>query len=341
MKLWFDLCHPPHAMLFAPIIHGLILRGHDIWVTYRERYQVRELMESHGLKGVAIGKDYGSNKSAKAVGLMRRSLGLAKAAKGQGIDLAISQGSSYQVIAAKMLGIRSLFMTDYEHIVWAVAKLWAHHIAVPEMIPVEVLMDKGLPLERVHRYPGLKEEVYLEDFKPDEQLPERMGWDRRKIWAVLRPPEIRAHYHSEKTTELYTAVTDLLKSREDVLTIVLPRNPEERHRLSHTLEVKSGCWVVPPVTLSGPDLIYNADLIVGAGGTMNREAAVLGVPVYSVFLGPRPSIDEALARQGRMTLLTRVEELDQITFEKRRRQQTSWPFAVRHDLMNYIESLAG
>ena len=328
-------------MLFSPLIHELKARGHDIWVTYRERFQVHELMAAHGLSGVPIGKDYGAHKSAKALGLLRRSLGLAKSAKGRGIDLAISQGSSYQVIAAKMLGIPCLFMTDYEHIVWAVAKRWADHIAVPEMIPTEVLVSKGLSLDKIHRYPGLKEEVYLEDFRADADLPRRLGWDESKIWVVLRPPEVHAHYHSEKTTELYEAVVNRLKETPEILTIVLPRHVEERQRLLETDEVRSGRWVVPQSTISGPDLIDHADLIIGAGGTMNREAAVLGVPVYSVFLGPRPSVDEALARQGKMMLLTAPEDMDKIVFKKRDRQRPAWPFTVRRDLIHYIESLTG
>jgi len=340
MHFWFDLCHPPHVVFFAPIIHVLKGQNHHVYVTYRNRYQVKALMELHGIEGVQIGGANGGNPITKAIGLLVRTFILFAHMRFRKCDLAISQGSSYQVIAAKLLGFRSLFATDYEHIIWTFARRWATAIAVPELIPLTQLEEKNLPLNRIHRYPGLKEEVYLDHFRPAPDFLQSMGWQQDKILVIVRPPEVRAHYHNQATEKLYEGLLRHLARIDNAFVIILPRSKHKKRLLEKMPGCIAGDWVVPEETVDGPALIYYADLVISGGGTMNREAAALGVPVYSIFLGETPSVDLALEQMGLLTRLTRVEQIPMIPIEKRQRLQPHWKFEVKPFLINLMMQLA-
>lgn len=340
MFFWFDLCHPPHVVFFAQMIHALEKQGHHVHITYRNRYQVKALMDMHGLQGVKIGGANGGNRWTKSIGLIVRSVLLYRHMRGKQCDLAVSQGSSYQVIAAHILGFRSLFTSDYEHIIWTFAKRWATAIAVSELIPLARLKEKNLPLNRIHRYPGLKEEVYLDHFQPSPGFLKSMGWQQDKILVIVRPPEVRAHYHNAATEDLYQALMRHLARIDNAFVIILPRSKHKKRLLEKMPGCIAGDWVIPEETVDGPALIYYADLVISGGGTMNREAAALGVPVYSIFHGKTPSVDLALEQRGLLTRLTRVEQVPMIPIEKRRHQKPIWKFEVKPFLIDLMIQLA-
>jgi uncharacterized protein len=87
---------------------------------------------------------------------------------------------------------------------------------------------------------------------------------------------------------------------------VLARTPEQGARL-RALGLPG--VEVPADALDGPSLVAGADLVVSAGGTMNREAAVLGTPVYTTFAGELGGVDEWLIATGRLRLLRRAGDL--------------------------------
>jgi predicted glycosyltransferase len=67
--------------------------------------------------------------------------------------------------------------------------------------------------------------------------------------------------------------------------------------------------IVPSTPLDGANLIAASDLVISAGGTINREAAALGVPAASIYAGQWAAVDEELIREGR---LQRIEDRDSL-----------------------------
>jgi hypothetical protein len=94
---------------------------------------------------------------------------------------------------------------------------------------------------------------------------------------------------------------------EDVHAFVIPRTDEQRDYV-RALDLPS--VIVPERAVDAQSLIALSDLVVSAGGTMNREAAALGVPVYTTYGGRLGGVDEELIRQGRLRPLTDPRALD-------------------------------
>jgi len=311
---WFDLCHPPHVAFFAPQIKRLQEMGHAVLITVRDRFQVAELCDLSGLTYVKIGKDYGRAKWRKAMGIALRTCQLADYMRGRNVDLAVSQGSTYQVLAAKLLSIPSTFMTDYEHIYLGIAKRLADWLVFPEIIPEDVLRKKHISPGKIIRYPGLKENVYLGHFRPQGDFLKNIGVDPGNIIITIRPPAVDAHYHNPVSEELLRLIFRRMKSEPGVTVIYLPRSAASTGPL-----MDSGMHVViPEKTLKGLDLIYHSDMIISGGGTMNREAAAMGVPVYSIFKGPVPAVDRYLEQTGRLHFIDSEEDIKRIRIQKRK-----------------------
>jgi len=273
--------------------------------------------EYFGLHFTEAGSDYGKTKFRKFLGFFSRTVKLCRYAEEEKPDAAVSQGSSYQVMAARLRGIPSLFMTDYENIFLTVASLFATRLAFPEIIPEEVLKEKKVPLEKVIRYPGLKEFSYLEDFVPDMDLPEKLGVADSDVLVVLRPPETRAHYHDSASESLFRDVLDFLAEADNARIVYLPRHENQTNWMrKHPLHT-CGRLLIPDTAVDGLSLVYHADLVVGGGGTMNREAAVLGVPVYSIFTGQQGAVDRFLESERRLVRITSSSDIQNINVRKR------------------------
>ena len=182
----------------------------------------------------------------------------------------------------------------------------ATRVVVPEAIPAERLRRYGLKPPKLARYPGLKEEYYLADFEPDSNVPAALGVDPDRILVVLRPPPDVALYH-RTGNPLFPRTLELLGRRDDVHAVVLPRTDEQRAYV-RSLSLPSA--IVPERAVDAQSLIAAADLVISAGGTMNREAVALGVPVYTEFAGRLGGVDEQLIRDGRLRVLTDPDAID-------------------------------
>jgi hypothetical protein len=245
-------------------------------------------------------------------------------ARGRDFDLALAHGSHELTMTARRLQIPSSTTFDYEF-AWLQHQLGcraADRVVVPEAIPPERLARYGARGPKLRRYPGLKEEYYLADFEPDRSVLERWSTDSEKVLVVLRPPPDVSLYHRQ-SNPLFPLVLDHLGRREDVEAIVLPRTDEQRDFV-RTLALPS--VLVPDRAVDAQSLIALADLVVSAGGTMNREAAALGVPVYTTYGGRLGGVDEALIREGRLVPLT-----DPRALELRKRTGTRSDGRVRRD----------
>ncbi len=301
MRIWVDLTNSPHVLVMRPVIDKLRERGHEVEVTARDFAQTLGLCERFGIGHTAIGRHRGGRVGAKARGLAERSYALARWARGRRFDRALGHGSNDITIAAALLRIPSATTFDYE---WATVQhnvncRLAATVVVPDAIPPERLYRCGAR-GKLRRYPGLKEEYYLADFEPDISILVELGLDPARPVAVVRTPPAVSLYHRFEN-DLFAGVLDRLAS---VQTVVLPRTPEQRSELERV-----GRFIVPERAIDAQSLVAYADVVVSAGGTMNREAVALGTPVYTVFEGRLGAVDERLIAQGRLNRLTDPDDL--------------------------------
>ena len=297
-----------HVLVFRPLIRILRDRGDEVEITAREYSQTLQLLELHGLEATVLGRHGGRARLAKARRLVGRLSALRHWARGREFDVAVAHGSHELTISARRLGIPSATTFDYE---WA----WLQHqlgcraatrVVVPEAIPPERLARYGATPPKLQRYPGLKEEYYLADFEPDATVPGALGVDPARVLVVLRPPPDVSLYHRH-SNPLFPQTLDVLGRRDDVHSVVLPRTEEQREFV-RSLELPS--VIVPDRAVDAQSLIALADVVVSAGGTMNREAAALGVPVYTTYGGRLGGVDEQLIREGRLVPLSDPRAID-------------------------------
>lgn len=311
---WVDLDNTPHVPFFRPIIDNLRRQGHEVMVTARDAYNVVDLLKLYRLDCTVVGRHFGRNKVMKVAGLLARTAQLLPVARARRPDVAVSHGSRAQILAAKILRLPSVVIADYEH----VTHLTRPDVAiVPEVMPADV--DRHLS-KRVKRYPGIKEDVYANDFVPDESLRKELGLGREDIVVTFRPPATEAHYHRAESDELSAAALEMLLAHDRTKIVLLPRNEQQHLRLAsrYAHHLGSGKIIIPARAVDGLNLVWHSDLVVSGGGTMNREAAALGVPVYSTFRGPVGAVDDYLSSAGRLTMLKSVDDVrDRIRTVKR------------------------
>lgn len=300
-RIWIDLDNSPHVPFFVPIIKELERRGHRVTITGRDAFQVCELADAFQLKYRRIGRHYGKNKLLKVAGTCLRALELLPIAIAGRPDLAIGHGSRSQMLASALLRIPSLCIIDYEFVMLP-GLLRPRWIMVPDVVPKSSVSHSK---DRVLTYPGIKEDVYAPTFKPDPSVRSRLGFGANEVVVLLRPPATEAHYHTAQSDELFAATVERLRRAPDVKVVLLPRN----HKQEDVIRTRwpdffaSGRVVVPGHVEDGLNLIWYSDLVISGGGTMNREAAALGVPVFSIFRGKLGAVDRYLANAGRLTLL--------------------------------------
>src|SRR2546427_1022147 len=300
MRIWIDLANSPHVPFFRALIPEFVERGHQVEITARDFAQTVELATKAGMMPHVIGRHGGGSLTGKAGNLIGRAAALRKWARDRGFDLAVSHNSYAQIAAAAALGIKTVTLMDYEHQpANHLAFRLASRVIVPRAFPAAELRKYGASLRKVKRYEGTKEDVYLADFSPDRSFTEvlrKLGVASEDVLVVVRPPAREALYHRFEN-ELFDELLSRLTSRDDAKIILLPRSDAQR------LEYEKRGWlnmIMPREALDGANLIAAADLIISAGGTMNREAAALGVPVVSIYAGQWAAIDEEVVREGRL-----------------------------------------
>jgi uncharacterized protein len=302
VRVWIDITAPAHVLVFRPLIALMRGRGDEVEITARNYAQTLELLELHGIEAEVFGAHGGRSAVGKARALTSRLGSLRHWARGRDFDHALAHGSHELTITARRLGIPSSTTFDYEF-AWLQHQLGlraATHVVVPDAIPPERLARYGVRPPKLRQYPGLKEEYYLADFEPDRAVAERLALDPGRILVVVRTPPDVSLYH-RRSNPLFPQLLRHLGEQEEVHAVVLPRTKEQGEYV-RSLELPS--VIVPEHAVDAQSLIALSDLVVSAGGTMNREAAALGVPVYTTFGGRLGGVDEELIRQGRLVPIT-------------------------------------
>ncbi len=313
LRVWVDMTNSPHVVIFRPLIARMIARGHEVTVTARDFAQTLGLLERYGIPHEVFGAHGGAGRVGKARAMASRTNSLTRFARRERFDVAIAHGSTDQPPAAFAAGTPQVTMFDYEFA--TVMHHWngrfATRVLVPSAIPEWALWRYGIRAPKLVRYAGLKEEYYLADHVFDSGVMDELGLDATRVIAVLRPPPEVTLYHRGLSSDVFSAtLARLLDAAPAVQTVVLPRTEAQRADLVDTVAI------VPERPVDGPSLVAAADFVVSAGGTMNREAAALGVPAYSPFAGRLGAVDQALIADGR---LRRLDDPAAVAIAKRDR----------------------
>jgi uncharacterized protein len=336
--VWIDVDNSPHVPLFVPIIKHFRSQEVSVILTARDHSQTIELLDLHGLGGTyeIIGKHYGGNKINKLYGLFARARQLARYIRKSGVKpaVAISHGSRSMVLAGRWLKVPIITMYDYEHTETSIFNRLSDRVLVPAAIPDKVLDSIGLKSNRRKKHQGLKEEVYLRHFAEDPEFRERLASEiglslgDRTVLVVLRPPATTANYHDPKSEELFREILDHINHSDNTAAVIVPRTVGQKRDIEHLIAEKrypGDRFAVLKHAVSGLDLADAADLMISGGGTMNREAVLLGVPVYSIFSGKLGSIDARMEEDGLIIFIRQPADVSKIKLRQRRRSLKSRP----------------
>jgi len=330
VRVWIDLSNSPHVALFRPIVEHLLAAGNDVVLSARDHAQTVGLARRQWPDVIVVGGASPPRRIEKAGAIAGRAAALRRLAARERVDVAISHGSYAQIVAARSLGLPTLTMMDYEfqpanHLSFRLA----HRVLVPEVFPAEALRRFGAA-HKTRRYAGFKEELYLAGFEPDPAVLDLLGLDPENVIVVLRPPPNGALYHRVQNLR-FDDVARRVTWRPHVQAVLLARTEDQN------------CWarrvpdaIVPAEPVDGPSLVALADLTVGAGGTMNRESALLGTPTYTVFAGRLAAVDAALIRDGRLVDLRRPDGAPLVE-KKRRTSGATVPFRRRDEILATID----
>jgi predicted glycosyltransferase len=306
MKVWIDCTAAAHPLVLRPIIERLQARGDEVFITAREYGQTLGILERLGLPYEAVGSHGGASTLGKGRALVGRSAQLARLVWAQRPDLAIAHGSVDLAVVSSLFFIPSVQMQDYEFagVQRQISFRAARRVLVPETIPLERLRKIGAKEKKLVRYPGLKEEYYLAGFAADAAVLDELGLDRERVLVVVRPPPETSEYHAPN--DIYREVIQRLGAAAEVQAVVIPRTERQ---VAELRRLSFPNLLVPAKAVDAQSLIAHADLVVSAGGTMNREAVALGTPAFTTFTGRMGGVDEALISEGRLQILASAGDL--------------------------------
>ncbi len=334
MRVWIDLANSPHVSVFRTLIDRFTAAGHEVEITAREFAETVPLARAAGLNPEIIGGHGGRKVTGKAINFIGRAWALRSWARKRRFDLAVSHNSYSQILAARALRIKTVTLMDYEHQpANHLAFRLASRIIVPASFPSTQLRRFGAGVGKVRRYSGTKEDIYLADFHPDPKFSARLcelGVSPDNVLVLMRPPAHDALYHRFQNT-LFDEALEMLLRDENVRVVLLPRSESQRAAYSNRARV-----IVPPSPLPGADLIAASDLVISAGGTINREAAALGVPAVSIYAGKWAAVDEQLIEEGRLQRISSTADLQKLRVEKKRAINPRRSAAVRNEIVQFI-----
>jgi predicted glycosyltransferase len=317
MRIWIDLANSPHVPFFRSLAQEFTRRDHEVVVTARDFAETVELAKAAGLTAEVIGSHGGGRLSGKAGNLVQRAMALARWARSRDLHLAVSHNSYSQILAARAVSLKAVTLMDYEHQpANHLAFRMASRIILPRAFPEAALTRFGASPAKVKRYDGIKEDVYLANFQSDPQFEEKLrtlGVGPEDILVTLRPPASEALYHRFEN-ELFDQLLEHISATPSVKVILLPRNESQKE---HYRERAGAKLIIPANPIDGGNLIAHSDLVVSAGGTMNREAAALGVPAASVYLGEWAAIDQQLVKEGRLRRISTSADVRELPVQKK------------------------
>jgi len=300
MKIWFDLSNSPHINLFYDLIVDLENSGNEIIITCRPLANTIDLLEQKKLKYEVVGKHYGKKFSMKLFGYPVRVMQLRKYLKKQKPDLAVSQSSFHSPLVGRLLGIPSIYTNDNEHAMGNIPSfIFATKIFIPETLSIKKVIKQGASKKRVVQYPGVKEGIYL--WRLGEKISgKRKERSNQEIKIFVRPEPLTAQYYKGGLNFLDDALI-ALQSKYSIT--VLPR---DKVQLEYYKQAKFSSLTVPEKPLPFTTIAEECSLFIGAGGSMTRELAILGIPTISVYQDTLLEVDNYLISKKLMKYEPRI-----------------------------------
>ena len=311
MNVWVDVDNAPHVQIFRPIISRLQALGARVEVTARDRTFVPQLLDQASIPHTVIGSGQPSGHVAKAASLASRTVALARFGAKRHFDVAVAHGSRSLPPAARLIGVSNLTMFDYEHVSTWLFRRFCDRILVPRAVFAQT--QRSFPHGPWRSFDGLKEEIYLAGFKPDRSIRARLGIRDDEVLVVLRPPSPTAHYGDRRSLPILEALTNRLARTDHVKVVWLRRDARD----STPRVAQAPRFIIPESPLDGPSLLAAADLAISGGGTMNREAALVGTPAWSIFSGPLGAIDAQLVKSGQLAFVKTRAEVESVPLVKK------------------------
>lgn len=314
MTIWFDIDNSPHVPLFVPVINALKKEGLNVLVTTRDFAQTLPLLEKKNIEYIRVDGYSGKNKWTKLYQTITRAIKLAKVIQNYDVELLVNHGARAGILAAWMLNKKIISGFDYEYTELFILKTFSDIILVP------LTLEQRFNSYKYHFYNGFKEQVYLCDFIPDPDFRRDLPFknDENKPLVVLRPPAFTANYYNQNSLNLFLSVLKYLRN-SDCNIIYLPRIKEDNNFVKDF----KGKLFIPPAPLDGPNLVYYSDVVISGGGTMLREAALLGTKSYSIFTGRPAQIDIELVNQKKLIFIKHESDIKKIDLSKQNKKEIS------------------
>ena len=313
MRVWIDIENEPQVQYLVPLLNACRARGAETMVTARDYGSTFRLLADRGVDFDAIGAAYGGSKAAKLRGLAARTLRLTSFLRGAGQhpDTLVS-ASRAAALAARRLGVRSFFISDYEHANLSVFRLAGSTVLFPEVIGSAAYRRAGFREDRLIAFRGLKEDLTFSGvvLESVEEAP-LDGSSREGIVRVLvRPPAEQSHYYTPRSRTLYLDALRRVAADERAVVLLAPRYEWQRRDVDDLAPAN------PPIVLTQPipflSLLRAVDVVLCSGGTMLREAAYLGVPAYSLLASKTGAVDRYLEQIGRVILISSSQDVSKI-----------------------------
>ena len=316
VRIWIDLDNSPHVLFFKPIIERLNKEGYNLLITARKHSQTIDLADYHDLDYIPVGRHFGKNKFMKIIGTFYRAFQLFPFVIKRKPVIALSHGSRSQIILSSLMRIPSAVFLDYEYV-------QSIPFAKPDVLFIpDVVNPNGLSSHyaTIKTYHGIKEDLYVPNFKSNEAILDELGIDKNKVIVVVRPPASEAHYHNPKTDVLFNEAIKFLLKDKNTVTVIIPRDHKQKIQIANKWlqEIADRKIIIPLVVIDALNLMWYSDIVISGGGTMNREAAALGLPVYSIFQGKTGAVDKYLSKTGRLKFINEPSEIkEEIKLKKK------------------------
>ena len=337
-RIWIDLDNAPHVHFFAPLLADLSSCGYEPLISVRSFGQTEELAHAYSLHCTTIGSHAALRSNyGRILETLRRATQLIEFGLAHRPVAAVSHGSRALTLAAAALGIPCIALYDYEHVSTDVFHRLCTRVLVPEILLRHSATRSGNSIG----YPDFKEEVYVYQSQMNSAILQQLDLDPNRLVVTVRPPATWAHYHSDHTTTLFHALIEHLRTYKEAQVIVLARTCEQATHLVNDFALDRPPFRITAAAVDGLSLVCCSDAVFSGGGTMSREAALLGAASYSIFAGTPGAVDGELERLGKLTMLRSVDEIAQLRLYKRSRSTFTRPQThTRQFILDQILTLA-
>lgn len=310
LRIWFDPLTPKQALFCQKIANRFAVENFDIVYTTRDYPEAVGRLELLGIHAEVIGRHGGADRYEKLLASGERVVELAKYIQKVKPDIGFAFASPESARVAYGLGIPYYTANDSPH------SQFVAHLTIPfaetlftPWIMLQSWHELGIPKHKIVHYHGLDPVAWLEDFTPNPEVLTELGLEPSSEYVVIRPEEAQASYLHGLADEANPVTNPVISKIVDVFPelaiIVLCRYKNQREAIRKRY---GNHIIMPDKVVDAPSLLSSSILLVGAGGTMNQEASLLGVPVISCYPGGLLETEELLMEKQ---LLYRLPDSNQ------------------------------